>query len=115
MKEKDISKCQILHPTRMRKCDKCDGRFQCFSRRYDTDDLNIPKWSFYVTNDDEGKLFLSLLNKYLNKDIWRIKKRGRAKNRKEKGGGQAYQPLGKADNIAVYLHITDLISAVHRS
>ena len=108
-----IAKCQILHPTRMKKCDKCRGRFLCFSRRFSPADLNIPSWSFYVPNNDEGKLFMSLLSKYLNKDVWRLKKRGRAKNRAEKGGCQNNQPLEKADSIAVYLHTTDLIKAVH--
>lgn len=112
MKEQDIAKCQLLHPSGQKRCEKCSGRFLCFSRRFSPSEVKVSTWSFYVPNDEEGRQFLNQLKKYLNKNVWRIKKRGRAKNRKEKGGCQASQPLGTADYIAVYLHTTDLMNLI---
>lgn len=65
---------------------------------------------FHVPNNEEGKLFLCLAKKYLNKDSYQLKARGRKPNHKKlkRDGKKASRythgiPCKYADRLGVYL------------
>jgi len=68
---------------------------------------------FKVPNTDEGKAFLKLASKYLNKEDYTIAKRGRNPNRavhavaqgKRRGAYRQDVPLRFSTTIAVYIRI----------
>ena len=91
-----------------KKCNRCRDRFLCFSERFEPKEVIIPAWLFTIPKDEEGNHFLELARKYLNADVFKFHLRGRAKNRKAKGGVQSFQPLATADTIALYLRLTTL-------
>ncbi len=109
MKVSEIHKCQLTMTSRghtpgsLGKCAVCPGRFICLSERASMAGINLPFWVFNVPNDEEGRHFISLARKYLNRDSFQLSNRGRAKDRKNKGGGQSSQPLATADWIAMYI------------
>jgi len=43
----------------------------------------IPEYEFKVPNDEEGRQFIDLFKKFLNKDKYGYRLRGNAKNRRE--------------------------------
>lgn len=108
----EIAKCQIKVKDLNYVCkkEKCKFRFFCLTNSFSTDnyEITMPRWLFYVPNDEEGRKFLEQLHKYKNKEIFTFRFRGRAKNRKNKGGCREYQPLDKADSVAVYLKFSPL-------
>jgi len=58
--------------------------------------------SFFVPNDDEGKVFLKQLKKHLRPSPFKVKLRGRG----PRGGGDRYRsllPLRLATHVAVYI------------
>ena len=62
---------------------------------------------FYsIPANKEGKLFIKLLKKYLNKARYKIRVKGRG-SRKEHGNGQNL-PLKHAEHYAVYIDIKTL-------
>jgi len=96
------------------KCDKCEYRFPCLTNRFGVGDIKLAGWAFYVPNDEEGREFIKQARKYINKDVFTVRPRGRAVNRCYKGGNRAYQPLETADSFAVYLEETSMARAVKR-
>ncbi len=107
-----IAKCQ--HKTNsLVHCSRCLHRFLCLTEKISLAELKIPNWLFKVPNDEEGRKFLAQLTKYKNKDLIVFRKRGRAKNRKEKGGNQHHQPVATSDWIAVYADLADTTKLVH--
>lgn len=58
---------------------------------------------FSVPNTLQGREFINTLKVYLNSDKYKVVARGRAKNRREKGGnGQDIAP-SRSDWLAVYV------------
>lgn len=67
---------------------------------------------FRVPNNEEGQLFLALAKKYLNKESYLLKQRGRTPNEKKmkkhkvsrrQMNARASVPLKLADNLGIYL------------
>ncbi len=65
---------------------------------------------FRVPNNEEGRLFIALAKKYLNKNDYHFKLRGRtpnhkklAKDKKKSSQFIASLPVKYADNISIYL------------
>lgn len=58
---------------------------------------------FSVMNTPYGREFLAFLRSSLNRTQFKLTCRGRAQDRKKKGGSKDAQPLKKADWIAVYI------------
>jgi len=84
----------------------------------------MPKCNFFakVPNDEEGKLFLLLLGKYLNKESYRITKRGRnpdnalADKDGLKRGYNRFQssvPKRYARAFNLYLHVKPVVIDEH--
>lgn len=61
----------------------------------------VGKQGFTVPNNDEGKLFMRLLAKFINRKFYRCVKRGRGKRLTRKDGQSI--PLDRSDWVAVYL------------
>ena len=114
MKISAIRKCQLAlvgggrQPGSLVKCAVCPGRFICLSERAAASGVELPFWLFKVPNDEEGRHFIALAKKYLNRDAFGISNRGRAKDRKNKGGSQSSQPIATADWIAMYIKKSSL-------
>ena len=68
----------------------------------------------HVPNDEEGKLFLSLLRKYANRDTIKvIKPRGRG-SRKEATGYMKDLRLDQAERLAIYFYYRDEHDTEHQ-
>jgi len=100
-----VAICKINKGVR-KACDRCKYKFFCFSNKFKPSDVVVPKWLVTIPNDEEGREFLRVFDKYLNKDYYRLKKRGRAKNRVEKSGNSVSISWKKGDKIAVYINYT---------
>jgi len=68
-----------------------------------------------IPNNVEGKYFMFLFNKYLNKDVYKIKKRGNGKRasiaKKEKKHPRTYDqdlPISKAERFRLYIDKKDV-------
>ena len=86
-----------------KKCDTCTVKFACLTRYFTVRDILVPRWTFDVPNDDEGREFIRLAKKYLP-DSLKLIPRGRAKNRISKGGNSNWVPAKTADRFVVYIH-----------
>jgi len=67
-----------------------------------------------IPNNVEGKYFMFLFNKYLNKDVYKTKKRGNGKRasiaKKEKKHPRTYDqdlPISKAERFRLYIDKKD--------
>jgi len=94
------------------KCITCKARYSCLTDVGEP--KKLPKVAFRVPNDDEGKLFMKLLQKYVAKDRYKIQKYGRANNRKSRGFGQDSVPITKSDWVGVYLQDTFLAENIEK-
>jgi len=81
------------------------------TQRFEAKDVTFSGQLFSVPNTPEGKEFLGMARKYLNRDRFYLKSRGRARNRKAKGGNQQSQPIPTADWLAIYVHWSPLALA----
>jgi len=92
-----------------------------FVRNYSTSNHKLVKTAFRVPNDPEGNYFIYLIGKYLNRDMFNYRARGRCSDSKKlkkklKKEGRRYNkqsiPKQDADWLAVYLdHKEDAINS----
>lgn len=113
-KRQKLAKCQFK-TRNLNTCHRCKERFLCLTEKISLAELNIPSWLFKVPNNEEGRKFLAQLTKYKNKDLIVFRKRGRAKDRRAKGGNQHHQPVATAEWFAVYAKGTWLAENVRQS
>jgi hypothetical protein len=63
-----------------------------------------------VPNTEEGRNFLALARKYLNREAYTIRPMGRGKNRHDK----SYMPMQRCDWMALYVYDTPLLREQNR-
>ena len=61
------------------------------------------KTVFRVPNTEEGRQFIELAREYLNKETYVMRTRGRAENRREKGGDKYHVHLKNAEWFGIYI------------
>lgn len=108
--ERRIAKC-VGGDSRNRKCDTCKDRFICMTTVPDWAHLNIPDWLVTVPNTEEGRKFMVLLKKYLNKERYRLVRYGRGKRVRERFHRRR-PPIAQADAVAIYVKPSELAKRV---
>ncbi len=118
MTKDQVAKCQLKtkynygDEQKLKRCDKCDARFTCFSTRFDPKDVRLAHHLFAVPNTKEGMEWLEKAKEYLNDETYRFSKMGRAKDRKKKGGNGQHIAPSKSDWIALYITQSPLARAI---
>jgi hypothetical protein len=108
MSLRQIAKCRLNNEpdANSELCGSCEHKFQCFTtgklRKAQSGKF---RYAFDVPNNEEGQKFLELCKKFLNKELWGLKPRGRHSERSVVYGYSRRDVLLKdAEWFAVYLN-----------
>lgn len=110
----ELIKCALSKHTPTQ-CDQCRNRFICLTTIKITNEdklayKSIPSFIMNIPNTVEGRALYKQMKKHLNKERYKLQRHGRAKNRKKKGGGQSFTPIGNCDYFGVYLRDSEIMA-----